>query len=137
MKCTFEKFLEDNRNCSKFEGNRDAIEIFNIINRDDNIILAIEKSDNNIPALIAMVNEIEFYIDQQIEPSIDLNDLFVRTSIGKMVKSVLEPFGYLVNIQKDFPRNVNSKYFKSASCYKKDNTYTNTSMKVEKIVKAI
>ena len=34
-----------------------------------------------------------------------------------MVKTILEPFGYCVTKQKNFPKNVSTEIFSSASCY--------------------
>lgn len=136
MKSTFTDFLRQNPTCSKFKNNKDANIIFDIINSDQNIIRAIEKSDNNIPALAVTVNAIEDFVDGQTNAIIDLTDSFTRAAIGKMVKSVLAPFGYVVSQQKSLPKEIHSKYFKSASCYHYDPN-TKRSMYVIKTIAPI
>ena len=37
--------------------------------------------------------------------------------MGRMVKAILEPFGYRVTTQKDLPKQWKGRYFSSASCY--------------------
>jgi hypothetical protein len=65
---------------------------------------------------------------------IDFNDGFTRTVVGRMVKTILEPFGYLVTKQKDFTKNRKGDYFTSASCYSLTGP---ASMKIIKIVAEI
>lgn len=124
MKATFNDFLTDNPNCSKYNGNADAITVFDILSKDENIIGMIDASEAGKPALSACVSEIEAWFDNQPSPSIDFNDGFTRTAVGRMVKSILEPFGYKVTVQKDLPKASKGKYFTSASCYEKSGIAT-------------
>lgn len=117
MKATYRDFLEANPNCSKYEFNPDAIEIFNILSEDENIFKMAEFADNGKPALAGCVDVIETFFDNKTAPTIDLKDGFTRTVIGRMVKAVLTPFGYVPTIQKNLPKNCQTKYFTSASCY--------------------
>lgn len=73
----------------------------------------------------------EDFYDSLSVPTINLNDGFTRTAIGRMIKTVLAPFGYQVTVQKDLPKASKGKYFTSASCYKKTGTAT---MKVIRII---
>ncbi|MDD2579759.1 MAG: hypothetical protein PHP40_06725 [Eubacteriales bacterium] len=127
MKATFTDFIEENRNCSKFENNRDAMDIFALLSDDDNIIRMIDMSDMEKPALAACVNCVETHFDRQTNPTIDLKDEFTRTAVGRMIKTILKPFGYEVTIQKSLPKATRGRYFSSASCYAKTGT---ASMKV-------
>jgi hypothetical protein len=134
MKATFEDFLAQNPNCSKFDGNPDAIAIFNLLSKDENIIGMIDASEAGKPALSACVNEIEAYFDSQQNSMVDLTDNFTRTAVGRMVKTIIAPFGYEVTVQKDLPKASKSKYFTSASCYAKTGIAT---MKVIRTITAV
>ncbi len=124
MKATFDDFLAENPNCSKFKGNPGAVDVFNILSKDKNIIAMIDASKAKKPALAACVVEIETFFESQTNPTFDLTDEFTRTCVGRMVKSVLAPFGYKVTVQKDLPKASNAKYFTSASCYEKSGIAT-------------
>lgn len=131
MKATFSDFLAENPNCSKYDGNPDAIAIFDLLSKEDNIIGMIDASEAGKPALSACVDEIEAFFDNQQNPTVDLKDGFTRTAVGRMVKSILAPFGYEVTVQKDLPKAYKGKYFTSASCYAKTGTAT---MKVTRTI---
>lgn len=124
MKATFNDFIAENPNCSKFDGNPDAIAIFDLLSKDDSIIAMIDASEAGKPALAACVDETEAYFDSLTNPAIDLNDGFTRTAVGRMIKTILNPFGYEVTVQKDLPKASRGKYFTSASCYAKTGTAT-------------
>ena len=118
MRASFADFIVSNKNCSGFEFNADAIKIFDFLSQDDKIIKMIEYAEMGKPALAGCVLELEKLYDELEQPTIDFNDGFTRTVVGRMVKSILSPFGYCVGKQKDFPKNRKGKYFTSASCYK-------------------
>jgi len=124
MKATFNDFLAENPNCSKYNGNPDAITIFDMLSKDENIISMIDASEAGKPALSACVDEIEAFFDSQQNPTLDLTDGFTRTVVGRMIKTILAPFGYEVTVQKDLPKASKGKYFTSASCYTKSGTAT-------------
>lgn len=117
MKATYNDFVSANPNCSNFEFNKDAQKVFDFLNQDENIIMMIEYADQGKPALAGCVFELEDFFDAMNSKEIDFRDSFTRTVIGRMVKAILEPFGYLVTKQKDFTKNRKGKYFTSASCY--------------------
>lgn len=124
MKAKFNDFLTENPNCSKFDGNPDAITIFDLLSKNENIIAMIDASEAGKPALSACVDKTEAYFDSLTSPTLDLNDGFTRTVIGRMVKTILNPFGYEVTVQKDLPKASRGKYFTSASCYAKTGSAT-------------
>lgn len=124
MKATFDDFIAENPNCSKFKGDPDAISVFDILSKDENIISMIDVSEAGKPALTACVKEIETFFENQNNPTFDLTDGFTRTAAGRMIKTVLAPFGYEVTVQKDLPKASDAKYFTSASCYEKSGTAT-------------
>ena len=127
MKATFNDFLSENPNCSKFSGDTNAQAIFELLSLDDNIIAMVDASEAGKSALTGCVKEIESYFDNLSNPTIDLRDGFTRTAIGRMIKTILILFGYEVTVQKDLPKATQSKYFSSASCYEKTGEF---SMKV-------
>ena len=117
MKATYIDFISANPNCSNFEDNKDAQKVFDFLNQDENIIKMVEFADQGKPALAGCVFELEAFFDTMNSTILDFNDGFTRTVIGRMIKAILEPFGYLVTKQKDFTKNRKGKYFTSASCY--------------------
>ncbi len=134
MKATYADFLAANPNCSKFDANTDAIAIFDFLNQDANIISMIDSAKMGKPALSGCISELEIFYGQMQNPTIDLTDGFTRTVIGRMVKAILEPFGYLPTVQKSFPKKYSVKYFSSASCYKESGPAT---MRVVKHIEEI
>ena len=124
MKATFNDFLAENPNCSKYDGNPDAIAIFDLLSKDENIIGMIDASEAGKPALSACVDEIEAFFSNQQNPTFFLTDDFTRQAVGRMIKTILAPFGYEVTVQKDLPKALKGKYFTSASCYTKSGTPT-------------
>ena len=131
MKAVYNDFLSSNPNCSKFSSNKDAITIFDFLNQDDTIIKMIEYCEMGKPALAACVSDLEALVDQMPQPTVDLSDSFTRTAIGRMVKAILDPFGYRPTVQKSFPKTGDIKYFSSASCYRLTGPAT---MKVAKFI---
>ena len=119
MKATFLEFIKQNPNCSKYEQIAAARTIFDFLSTDENIIKMVDSVENKKSGLAGCVQELEKYVDNLNTKDIDLTDGFTRTAIGRMVKTVLAPFGYLPTVQKDFPKSFQLKYFSSASCYEK------------------
>lgn len=117
MKTTFNEFILTNPNCSGYEDNKHAKDLFNLLNQDESIIAMIDSAEQGKPALAGVVVEVEKFFDGLTNPTIDLKDGFTRTVVGRMVRSILEPFGYSVSRQKDLAKGKNCKYFTSASCY--------------------
>ncbi len=124
MKAKFNDFINENKNCSGLSENQDAKAVFNIISKDSNIIKMIQYSEFGKPALEACVIEIEGYYTNRLNPEIDLKDSFTKQAIGRMVKTILNIYGYEVDGQKDISRSISTKYFTSASCYRKSEEST-------------
>lgn len=122
MKAVFEEFIKNNPNCQKFENQLEARYIFeSILSKDENIIAMVEASDAGKPALSACINEVEHFFVGQLNPEFDLTNNFTKQALGLMVKTILEPFGYTSDRQKDIPKSCNSKYVTSATVYAKTN----------------
>lgn len=124
MKATYQDFLADNRNCSGFANNTDAKALFDLMNQDEYIIAMVESCEANKSALAGCVLAVEAFYDNLQQPTIDLNDDFTRTVVGRMVKSILEPFGYVPTVHRKLSKNCNARYFRSASLYKLDGPAT-------------
>ncbi|MDE6996443.1 MAG: hypothetical protein K2P04_01015 [Oscillospiraceae bacterium] len=119
MKAVYGDFINTNPNCSRFDTNPDAMAVFDFLNQDTNIIKMIDLCEMGKPALAGCISELESYYDSMQAPSIDFSAGFTRTAIGRMVRTILEPFGYVPTIQKTFPKSCAARYFTSASCYSK------------------
>ena len=65
-----------------------------------------------------------------------LDDNFTKQAVGLMVKTILEPFGYVVWKQKNLPKSINATKFQTASVYRRDITKTAT-MRVAKYVEEV
>ena len=139
MKATFADFIKNNPNCSKFNGNADAMSIFELLSRDLSIILMIEASDAGKPALTPWAKHVEHVVqDSKMRgcETLSLDDNFTKQAIGLMVKCILEPFGYGVWKQKDLPKSAESTKFQSASVYRRDPTKTPT-LRVAKYIEEV
>lgn len=119
MKATFSDFIFDNLNCSGFESNPDARAVFELLSEDRNIIAMIDACENGKPALSACAEEIEKFLSLKENPTMDLRDTFTKTVIGRMIKSILAPFGYLPNKQNYISKNIQVVFFTSGMCYQK------------------
>lgn len=98
--------------------------IFEFLSRDLGIILMLETSDAGKPALTPWAKHLEHLLLDMNNPSISFDDNFTKQAVGLMIKTILEPFGYVVWKQKDLPKSAESTKFKSASVYRRDLTKT-------------
>ena len=116
MKATFEDFLKENQNCRGLGKSINAKKIFDLLSKDENIIKMIEITELGCPALAPCIKLVEKYSNNI---DMNFNDFFPKTAVGKMVKTILKPFGYESTNQKEISQIYRGKYFKSASCYKR------------------
>jgi len=119
-KSTFQDFIDDNPNCKKYDGNPDAMEVFDILSLNENIVKMIDANSAGKPALTPCIKTIENFIISRPNPTIDLTDDFTKQAVGRMAKTILKPFGYKPSRQKDLPKDLNARYFKSATYYEID-----------------
>lgn len=120
MKAKYKDFIKENPTCSQFKDNKDMKNLFRLLNKDPMIIKMIEFADQGKPALGGVVVELEDWYKKREEKSIDLEDHFTKTAVGRIIKTILAPFGYKVTKNKDIPRELASIYFRSAACYSFD-----------------
>ena len=117
MKATYQDFLADNRNCAGFADNVEAIALFDFMNQDEQLIAMVESCEAGNPALAGCVEAVEAFYEKMQQPTIDLKDDFTRRTVGRMVKTIIEPFGYVPNGHRKLTKNCNARYFTSASLY--------------------
>ena len=119
MLATFEDFIKQNPNCKKYETDDDMQNIFDFLSRDYILTQLIDASEAGKPALAPVVENVEhFFMDISKEHTHSLDDNFTKQAVGLMVKTILEPFGYVVWKQKDLPKKSGATKFQSASAYK-------------------
>ena len=119
MKANYNDFLKENPICSKFATNADAKKVFDFLNTDAIIIQMIESCEQGKPALSGCVNEVEAFYDAMGTAAISFKDDGTRQAVGRMIKTILDPFGYRVTKKKDISKEKKAKYFKAAACYEK------------------
>ena len=134
MKATFTDFLNENPTCVKFADNSDAKKLFDFLSEEINIIDMIAVCDLNKPALAACACKIEKFVEANALSQIDLTDKFTRTMIGRMIKTILSPFGYLPTTQTDLPLNARGQIFTSGTRYEKKGYAT---MEIVKTIREI
>ena len=78
-------------------------------------------SEIEIPSLAATITKIEEHYGNQAE--LELNNSFVKQTMGVMVKDILRAFGYDNIKSKDIPKGL-SNYVNTAAVYKKIDTPT-------------
>lgn len=116
-KATFNDFIKAYPMCNQLQANDGAKKVFDLLNQDGNIFVAIFLSEQGSPALAANVAGIDALYDDLRDMGFDLSIDLNRQAVGRMQKVVLEKFGYVPgNKSKD----LTSSFFKTATCYVKD-----------------
>ena len=131
---TFEDFIRQNPNCKKFESDDDMQNIFEFLSREYVLTQLIDASEAGKPALAPVVANVEhFFMESTKEHTHSLDDNFTKQAVGLMVKTILEPFGYVVWKQKDLPKKSRATKFQSASAYRFDHSAPRTMRVVKRI----
>jgi len=132
MLATFNDFIKQNPICRKFEHDEDMQNVFEFLSRSYVLIQLIDACEAEKPAISPVARNIEnFFSDINKEHMNTLDDTFTKQAVGLMVKTILEPFGYVVWKQKNIPKSSRAEKFTSASTYRLDPLAPRT-MKVEK-----
>jgi len=135
MKASFEEYLEENPNCKKFTDNTGAIAVFSFLSDDSNITKMVASSEGGRPALLGCLRELEDFYDGLNERSFSFEDKFVRNSVGRMVATIMAPFGYIPVGQVNFSQTNKGRYFSSANRYeKKGVAHLQVIRKVERVM---
>jgi len=120
-KIDFNSFIERHPQHQKFNNNKVAKKIYELISEGRNIYKMMIFSQLELPALAACITEIEkSYSKQDI---FKLDDSFCKQTMGVMVKDVLQPFGYDNVKSKDIPKGL-SDFVNTAAVYDKLNDPT-------------
>ena len=131
---TFEDFIRQNPNCKKFETDEDMQNIFEFLSRDYVLTQLIDASEAGKPAISPVVDNVEhFFMDLSKEHTHSIDDNFTKQAVGLMVKTILEPFGYVVWKQKDLPKKSRATKFQSSSAYRFDHSVPRTMRVVKRI----
>lgn len=117
MKASYQDFLRQNSNCSRFTFDPIAQHIFSLLSQDKSIIAMIEEADQGKPALGPCIQMVESYALALTNPSFDVKDDFARSVVGRMAGSILKPFGYRATKKKDLPKRYLGQYFSCGTCY--------------------
>jgi hypothetical protein len=132
---TFEKFIEENPRCKKYSENKTARSLFIFMSEPENIDKMITANNKGRPALEGILSEVENKFNKKNEFDIE-KDVFVRHTIGIMVREVLKEFGFVVDrTEINRQKNINAKYIKSATHYKYNKN--KAKKKIKKIVSII
>ena len=130
----YDDFIKQNPNCKKFENDEVMQNIFYFLSQDFVLTQLIDMSEVGKPALAPVVENVEhFFMDITKTYTHTLDDNFTKQAVGLMVKTILEPFGYVVWKQKDLPKSSRATKFQSASVYRRDLTKTATMRMVKRI----
>jgi hypothetical protein len=137
MLATYKDFLTKNKNCSKFENDRDMIDVFDYLSQNDIIIKMIEAADGLKPSMSPIAADIEnIFTDESKQHENSLEDNFTKQAVGLIIKTILEPFGYIPWKQKDLPKAAGAEKFQSASVYRFDENAPRT-MRIVKMIEEI
>lgn len=117
----FNSFIERNPRHQKFSDNKVAQEIYDLLADGENIYRMMIFSEIEIPALAASITKIEELYGAQEQ--FELNNSFVKQTMGVMVKDILRAFGYDNIKSKDIPKGL-SNFVNTAAVYKKLNSPT-------------
>jgi hypothetical protein len=130
----YEDFIKQNPNCKKFENDETMQNIFYFLSRDYVLTQLLDMSEVGKPAISPVVENIEhFFMDITKTYTHTLDDNFTKQAVGLMVKTILEPFGYVVWKQKDIPKSSRATKFQSASVYRRDHSKKATMRMVKHI----
>lgn len=137
MLATFSDFIAQNPNCKKFENDDDMQNVFDFLSQDYVIVKMIDASEAGKSALAPVAANVEhFFADLGKTHDNTLDDSFTKQAVGLMIKTILEPFGYVVWKQKDLPKSAAATKFQSASTYRFEVTAPR-SMKIVKRIEKI
>ena len=119
MLAAYKDFIRQNPNCKKFENDETMQDIFYFLSKEYVLTQLIDASEAGRPAITPIVENIEhFFMDITKKYTHTLDDNFTKQAVGLMVKTILEPFGYVVWKQKDLPKKSGATKFQTASAYK-------------------
>lgn len=117
MNTTYQDFIWENPNCSKYAEDPTAQAIFELLSQEEAIEAMKREAEQDKPALGPCALQIEAYATTLDEPSFDIKKGYNRTVVGRMVKTILKASGYYPTKRKALPKELQGQYFSSAYCY--------------------
>ena len=139
IKATFEEFISQNPNYKRFANDKAMQKVFAYLSEDEVIMNMIDSCESGKSALEPVVEKIE-QIFSEIGKQSDctLNDTLTKQGIGRMVKTILNPFGYTAFKQRHLPKRKGAAKtpFQTGALYIRDNTKTAT-MRVVKYIEEV
>lgn len=115
MKATYNDFILSDPFCKNFENNVCYQKIFDFLSQNTIIYEMIRASKKDLPALQACSPELESFCKDFSSSEFQFDDA-TKQNIGKMVKVILKPFGYLPYKEMKIPEELNYQ-FKNAMSY--------------------
>lgn len=91
--------------------------LYELLMEEQNQIAMVEASNAGKPAIEACVKQIEEYVAAHPESGIVLSDNHTKQSLGRVVKYILDPFGYTPVAKRVFSRSSESNYITSGTIY--------------------
>lgn len=131
----FNDFLKTHQTCSVVKNSQAAQTIYEkIIWNDQNRIRMAELSDSEIPALVAVVDQVTEFCTKDPQCDLNISNGTVKQVIGRMISVALAPLGYEPAKKKRLPLSPSQIPFKNATAFSKTGPATE---KIEKRIVAI
>lgn len=108
----FNDFITNAKIYNKYSTSTEAMAVFNYLKLQENVDKMVTATTNGKPALEGVVHNLENVFEDNKDFDFAKNE--VRQCVGKMVKAIIGPKGYVTD--KDMTLS-NTKFFKSAMKY--------------------
>lgn len=116
---SYEDLINDERAIGKkLAANPFFRSLYELLMEEQNQIAMVEASGVGKPAIEACVRQIEEYVAAHPESGIDLSDNHTKQSLGRVVKYILEPFGYVPDKKRVISKKSGSNSITSGTIYK-------------------
>lgn len=128
----FDDFVKTHPTCSVVKNSQTARTIYDtIIWSEQNRIKMADLSASEIPALVAVAEQIIDFCKADPHCDIDITNDTIKQVIGRMLSVALAPLGFEPAKKKRLPQSMHQVVFKNATAY------GNTGIATEKIEKRI
>ena len=118
--------LEENKKYQTLFETKGMCELFSKIAKEVNVEKMMDYSRKGRPAIEAVIEDIEDYVEERIDCEVDLSDNLTKQGLGSICKVILEPYGFKKVGKKNISSKKNAKgvptnhIFSSGSCYKEE-----------------
>ena len=121
----FDDFIKTHPTCNVVKNSQVARTIYDtIIWNDQNRIRMAELSESDIPALVAVAEQIIDFCSAAPHCDLDITNDTVKQVIGRMISVALAPLGFESAKKKRLPQSVVQDIFKNATAFAKTGTAT-------------